>query len=149
MGFIDRIDKTADGRYTVIDYKTGGRWFKRDNSFQKGQALQLPIYLLGAAALLGVPSSRVDAEYYYSSRKGEYRRTRFTSDNWEEKEASLLQILEIIATSIRTGRFLPTPRPSCRSCDYNRVCDRRTQTILERKSEAVALESVGQLEQFE
>ena len=148
-GFIDRIDKTTDGRYTVIDYKTGGRWFKRDNSFQKGQALQLPIYLLGAAALLGVPSSSVDAEYYYSSRKGEYRRTRFTSENWEEKESSLLQILEIITTSIRAGRFLPTPKPRCRSCDYNRVCDRRIQAILDRKSEAVALESVCELEQFE
>ena len=149
LGFIDRIDKTADGRYTVIDYKTGGRWFKRDNSFHKGQSLQLPIYLLGAADLLDVPTSSIDAEYYFSSRKGEYRRTRFTSDNWEEKEARLLQILEIIATSIRTGRFLPTPKPRCRSCAYNRVCDRRIQAILERKSESVALEPVGQLEGFE
>ena len=149
LGFIDRIDKTADGRYRVIDYKTGIRWFTKDNSFQKGQSLQLPIYILGAAEALSVPTSSVDAQYYYSSRKGEYRRTRFTSDNWEEKEDSLLQILEIVVTSIRSGRFLPKPTPRCRSCDYNRVCDRRIQAILERKSESVALESICELEGFE
>ena len=50
-GKIDRIDRTADGRFVVFDYKTGHRPSVAD--IDTGLNLQLPLYLLAAESLFG------------------------------------------------------------------------------------------------
>ena len=50
-GKIDRIDRTADGRFVVFDYKTGRTPSAAD--IDAGLNLQLPLYLLAAESLFG------------------------------------------------------------------------------------------------
>ena len=50
-GKIDRIDRTADGRFVVFDYKTGRMPSVAD--IDTGLNLQLPLYLLAAESLFG------------------------------------------------------------------------------------------------
>ena len=50
-GKIDRIDRTADGRFVVFDYKTGRTPSVAD--IDTGLNLQLPLYLLAAESLFG------------------------------------------------------------------------------------------------
>ncbi len=50
-GKIDRIDRTADGRFVVFDYKTGRMPSLAD--IDAGLNLQLPLYLLAAESLFG------------------------------------------------------------------------------------------------
>lgn len=51
-GKIDRVDRTEDGLFRVIDYKLGGRPFEPER-VSAGVTLQLPLYLAAAAGLCG------------------------------------------------------------------------------------------------
>ncbi|HIG52932.1 MAG TPA: PD-(D/E)XK nuclease family protein [Candidatus Handelsmanbacteria bacterium] len=51
FGKIDRVDRTADGRFIVFDYKTGRE--PRVAEIAQGLNLQLPLYLLAVESLLG------------------------------------------------------------------------------------------------
>jgi ATP-dependent helicase/nuclease subunit B len=146
-GYIDRIDR-AGSRYRVLDYKTGSDWVKKHNSLQKGQALQLPLYLMAAEHLLGVDLESIDAEYFYCTRKGSYRRTTFTGAVLEERKEEFLELLRVIVSGIENGNFFPAPGNHCRYCDFNRVCDRRVGAILERKQSAPELIPFSRLEEM-
>jgi len=52
-GAIDRIDRAPDGRAIVIDYKLAGAVTPREK-FEEQAKLQLPLYLLAAAAHWGI-----------------------------------------------------------------------------------------------
>ncbi len=51
-GKIDRVDRTPDGLFRIVDYKLGSRKFE-PGGIQNGIALQLPLYLAAAAGLGG------------------------------------------------------------------------------------------------
>jgi hypothetical protein len=77
-GRIDRVDRAPDGSRFVTDYKTGSPPSKWKPSFSQkrlassplngGQLLQVPIYILAAAALGG--RARGGQLYYATSRGG-------------------------------------------------------------------------------
>jgi ATP-dependent helicase/DNAse subunit B len=73
QGRIDRIDwDEARAKFRVIDYKTGKA---RDAAaFDRGRALQLPIYLHAAAQALGMEPAQGMAEYFYVSSRGDFKR---------------------------------------------------------------------------
>ena len=53
-GFIDRVDRAADGRVRVIDYKTAGPGPFSRKAVAEGKKLQLPLYALAARDALGL-----------------------------------------------------------------------------------------------
>jgi ATP-dependent helicase/DNAse subunit B len=53
-GYIDRVDRTPDGRLRIIDYKTGGPSAYGKNALTEGKKLQLPLYALAARDALGL-----------------------------------------------------------------------------------------------
>jgi len=123
-GKIDRVDvDPAARRCRILDYKTGWNFLRlRDDSFHGGCALQLPIYLL--AARLVLPDLEPEyAEYYYASRRGEWRKVRFTTDGWREKAETLRSIVRTITDGIRAGKFFPAPvEDDCERCEFRLAC---------------------------
>jgi RecB family exonuclease len=118
-GKIDRLDVAGGSRQVrVVDYKTGGYWWKRDEEWKGGRELQLAIYNLAAQVLF--PEHNVaEAAYYYATAKGEYRRkARAATPEVDEKLKTVLGTLDDLAVA---GVFPPVA-DSCDFCDFQTVC---------------------------
>ncbi len=137
QGRIDRVDwDDARTRFRVIDYKTGK---PRDKTaFDHGQALQLPVYLQAAARLLGMSPSDGEAQYFYVSSRGGFKRKTVSGEELESRAAEGERVLETIADGVDAGMFAPNPgkdRYNCKWCDYADVCDARIDTVMRRKTD--------------
>ncbi len=149
QGRIDRVDWDDDRRiFRVVDYKTGQA---RDKAaFDRGRALQLPIYLRAAAELLGIGHLRGEAQYFYVSSRGNFVRRTLTGPDLEDRADEFGQVLETIADGVDEGMFAPAPEPNtiCRWCDYRAVCDARIDTVMQRKRDdprAAAYRAMGEI----
>jgi|LSQX01.3.fsa_nt_gb RecB family exonuclease len=133
-GRIDRID--SDGkRLRVIDYKTGRKRGKND-SFEGGTALQLPVYLLAAARLCGTDPAQAEACAYFLSAGG-VERVAFSGQDWPEKEQALVETIAVINGGISDSFFAPFPGANganCRSCPYKAICGPNVEALFRRKA---------------
>lgn len=137
-GRIDRIDLSEDQREgIVIDYKTGMARHK-NNSFMGGQSLQLPIYIFVAEHLL-MDHLKIDvaldsAEYFYVTKKGDFKRKYFDKSGWEQKLETLKKIIQIISDGIERGVFFQVDDETiCRYCDYSLICGTAIDLKFQRK----------------
>ena len=139
-GFVDRIDRTPDGRYAwVIDYKTGSARDVKDmekDPLVGGTKLQLPVYLSAAEA------EEATALYWFISQKGGFQKAPYTSD--AEKETRFRATLEAIVRGIGAGSFPAVPHEedeywggfeNCGFCDFDRICSRRRDLEFQAKAE--------------
>ncbi len=142
-GFIDRVDRLADGGVMVIDYKTGNPNNLRlpaDDPLVGGRRLQLPLYAAAAAAHLratGTPMGR----YWFLSRSEPYG-----VDLDDQLTETLLEVLRSIADGVAAGVFPARPGAAtawpkasfehCRYCDFDPICP------ADRHAEADRLEPV-------
>ncbi len=144
-GRIDRIDLDDDQTsFRVIDYKTGRAGKNGADQFTQGTTLQLPIYLLAASHALKKHGIDVDwrdgeAEYFFSTTRGGYKRIRFSGralgNRWQDFE----QLLSDLTGQITRGDFHPEPGKNgdnCRFCLGKPVCDQRILRLAERKAGA-------------
>jgi ATP-dependent helicase/nuclease subunit B len=126
-GRIDRIDRLGDGRYRVLDYKTGGYSLFEDLvEFGKGRILQHALYAIAAEQILrkmGIDARPVVVEsgYYFPTRKGEGNKIIREFD----REAFKGLVAEII-TILEKGHFVANPGLADRDCeeycDYAPIC---------------------------
>ncbi|MBI1861207.1 MAG: PD-(D/E)XK nuclease family protein [Deltaproteobacteria bacterium] len=141
-GKIDRIDRTPDNRFVLLDYKTGTVDFS-PNHIESGEDFQVPLYLFGTESL---PS--VIGFLFYDLKKGEVRRGLLKEELVPKEAKGLLtrghvvspeKFERIMATSrdhiariaglIAQGNFVPTPScASCQSCQFGTLCRRRHGT---------------------
>ncbi len=142
-GFIDRVDRLADGGVMVIDYKTGNPNNLRlpaDDPLVGGRRLQLPLYASAAAAHLGAEGTPV-GRYWFLSRSEPYG-----VDLDDELTEALLEVLRTIADGVAGGVFPAQPGAAtawpkasfehCRYCDFDPICP------ADRHAEAERLEPV-------
>ncbi len=131
QGRIDRVDFDDDHTsFRVIDYKTGKSSPK--TAFDRGRALQLPIYLRAAAQLLGIPPESGEAQYYYCTSRGGFERRTISGDTLTTRQADFDQVLATIVDGVDGGYFAPFPgkgAQNCMWCDYKLVCDSRIERI--------------------
>lgn len=139
QGRIDRVDwDDTKTHFRVIDYKTGAMRGKKTAVFDNGRALQLPVYLHAAAAALDMEPSQGEAQYFYVSSGGGYRRKELTGDDLAQQRDQFNQILATIADGVDGGFFAPNPggknRPNCTFCDARDICDASLERIVARKA---------------
>lgn len=128
-GTIDRVDKSDDGKYIIIDYKSKGT--PADTSVRQLQEIQLPLY--------GYFKDRenVVAGFYYSIENGDIKYPFFSAEYFEKagrrgivSEEQLVELyngveekLIQIDRDIKSGNFVITPsKDSCKYCDYEKSC---------------------------
>jgi len=111
-GRVDRVDRTGDGGYEVIDYKTG----QKVNTERLGGDIQLAIYRIGAAEAWDL---EVGSGSYYYVLDGEKVEIAAGEGEVERIERTVLGVGE----GILSQDFEPRPSPAvCGWCDYRLVC---------------------------
>jgi len=126
-GRIDRIDRVGEGRYRVVDYKTGSYGIFEDLvEFGKGKVLQHALYAIAAEQIL--KKMKIDARpkvvesgYYFPTRKGEGNKIlrEFNREKFKTLVAEIVGIIE-------KGNFVANPglgEKDCGEyCDYSAIC---------------------------
>lgn len=148
QGRIDRIDWNDERtRFRVIDYKTGS--MRAKGMLHHGEALQLPVYLLAAAGLLGMPVESGDSQYFFMTRKGGYRRHPGARIDFEAIRPQFEQVIATVADGVDAGYFAPSPSDDhCKYCDYKDICDARIAKIADRKAGAPAGDAYRALQEI-
>ncbi len=132
-GMADRLDRSADGRTFVSDYKTGkGKdYIKIDQGdpVRAGTMLQLGIY--AEAARQFADADEVEAHYWQVNQAVAHRRSGYLWD--DERRRRLISVLTVIADGIEAGEFATDPgewdswsgtNDTCKYCAFDTVCDR-------------------------
>lgn len=121
-GTVDRVDRTAGGGLSVLDYKTGRRPDPVDDPVAGGTRLQLPLYALAARQRYR-PAGPVDVRYWYVSDRGSDRgrspRDGFTMTDGTERR--LAEVVGAMVEGVAAGRFPGNPE-GCALCPYTDVC---------------------------
>jgi ATP-dependent exoDNAse (exonuclease V) beta subunit len=117
-GRIDRIDRLADGRVAVVDYKTG-RSKSQDDA---DESLQLSIYAIAAREKWQYDAG---ALVFYNL---EQNASVFTTREPAKLEEVRQKILEV-SQSIAAGKFDGTPGFHCAFCPYETLCPKTEKKL--------------------
>ena len=144
-GKIDRIDLSrSTGQVKVIDYKTGGYFWKKEEQWKGGRELQLALYNRAARALF--PDRDVaEAVYYYATATGEYERKACPAT--PEVDATLTTVLSTLDDLAAAGVFPPVA-DSCRFCDFQSLCGPFRESRAQRKSADPRLAAFNRLREI-
>lgn len=120
-GKIDRVDKTEDNLFEIIDYKTA----KKMPAFSKvAKDLQLAVYQLGAVARwpsLEKEKRPIKVSLYYL-KHGEKLSTIKEFKDLLDTRQKITEFIENIKQHLKKNSFEPTPNSLCDWCSYQRFC---------------------------
>jgi DNA helicase-2/ATP-dependent DNA helicase PcrA len=111
-GRIDAIFGTADGRWEVVDYKTGSKPPPDDVL----SGLQLDVYALACTEVWGKRPEDLTLTYFYLASGEEVTRPAGDPGETRARVAAAFQ-------GVTERRFEPEPGPQCRWCDFLPFCD--------------------------
>ena len=133
-GSVDRIDADEKTRvFEVIDYKTRkSTKFKLATRIEKGQHLQLPVYLLAARDVLfsGGFSTQGASLIYLEEPIGKDREERIDLSNSPDILDTALSHIHHFVSMMHGGVFFPAGMEPGRGCTY---CDHRDHCRFESK----------------
>ncbi len=152
-GRIDRVDRSADGRYIVYDYKSGEGASVEE--MEEGSDLQIPLYIRALQHLFLKPGEEVIGGGYYSVRTGKrtrglYReefaeltaisgraRASLATSAWQEHLAQAERFAWQYVEGMRRGDFrvLPKNEACCPRCDFRIVCRYKAPSLPETSGE--------------
>ena len=111
-GRVDRVDRTPDGGYELIDYKTGDR----AAAVAPAGDVQLALYRLGAREAWQIEAG---VGSYWYVLQDERVPVPAQPDDAERVERTVLEV----AGGIEGQDFEPRPAPEiCSWCDYRLIC---------------------------
>ncbi|MCL2769985.1 MAG: PD-(D/E)XK nuclease family protein, partial [Solirubrobacterales bacterium] len=148
-GRIDRIawDAEPPRRFRVIDYKSGRVRDEKPGQLQGGRMLQLPLYVMAAAQLLGIDASAGEAAYAYATRRGGFRTVAWESGELAQRHDELVELLGAMLKAMDRGDFMVAPwkaDTACRYCDFDPICPTARGAYLERRQGDERLERWAQ-----
>ncbi len=111
-GRVDRVDRTPEGGYELIDYKTG----EKRSSVTTSDDVQIPLYRMGAREAWQIEA---DSGSYWYVLDDERETVEGQPDDAERVERTVLEV----AGGIEGQDFEPRPSPQvCSWCDYRLIC---------------------------
>lgn len=115
-GIIDRLDRRADGRLVIVDYKTG-----RAPSEHHETAKMTGVYTYAflCEAILGERPAEVRLLYL---RKPTQIASEATPAKVDGERKRTLAIYSAIERSCARGEFSPSPGPLCKFCSFHAYC---------------------------
>jgi RecB family exonuclease len=133
-GRIDRLEWSLDDSFRVIDYKSGTN--RQQGVFAGGKALQLAIYLLAGADIVGLDVERGTARYSFATRRGAFSEQVLTGTDLVAARDRFEEVLARIVGGVEGGDFHAQPdRRECEWCDFDAVCDVGRYRQAERKQD--------------
>jgi hypothetical protein len=129
-GFVDRLDRAADGAFRVVDYKKSRRkypWIMKTGVFEKGRYLQPPLYFLLAERTLrsAVPERSKFAYYFIEAvAEGEDWEMELPGELMGERVDDFLGKLKALLETIARGAFPIRPGAHCATCEFRTLCRR-------------------------
>jgi putative RecB family exonuclease len=115
-GFIDRVDRTADGRIRIVDYKTGR---SPGPAFESKAMFQMRFYALVWWRMTGAVPTLLQLMYLGN---GEVLRYEPTADDLLSTERKILALRDAIAQAADAGEFAATPSRLCDWCSHRALC---------------------------
>ncbi len=112
-GYIDRLERTKDGEYVVIDFKTGSTSLSR-NTIRDD--IQMNIYCLAVLHKFGKLPTRASLVYIERNKMVNY------APDTEHIERQKVR-LEGLISDVLNEEFQATPSFSCNYCGYGGLCD--------------------------
>jgi len=117
-GFIDRVEKTPEGEYVVIDYKTGGKKKKVDAP----NSPQLNLYALALKENPDYGKLPIKAIFFFVEKPEGEQLIEYDVD--PEKIQEVKSILEGYVAAIQEKKFDATPEMfTCKFCEYSDICE--------------------------
>lgn len=111
-GRIDAIYTDRDGRWEVVDWKTG----RRPSSDDPLAGLQLDVYGLACVEIWGKRAEDLTLTYVYLATGEEVSRPM-------GDPAAVRALIGSALDRIASGAFEPTPGPQCAYCDFRAFCE--------------------------
>ncbi len=118
-GYIDRVEKTKDGNYCVIDFKTGS---KTVNGNTIRENIQMNVYALAVLKKYGKLPVRASLYYIKTNETVDYVPDNEIIDVQRERLEEMIQ-------AVLKEEFGPTPSFSCKFCDYEGICEAKESEI--------------------
>jgi ATP-dependent helicase/nuclease subunit B len=121
-GRIDRLEWEPGKRFRVLDYKSGRN--RQKGVFEGGKALQLAMYMLAAADIVGIDLEHGSASYEFVTRRGGFTSHTLTGIDLTAARATFDGVLSRIVGGVRNGDFHAEPEKwACKYCDFDSLCD--------------------------
>jgi len=114
-GDIDRIEKTPDGQFRVVDFKTG----KKPSKLTKAsipEEIQLNLYCLAIQNVYGRLPQAASFFYLEEGKFVDYIPTKETIEIFCKR-------LREMTDAVRNREFSPCPGWDCHYCDYAGLCE--------------------------
>ena len=115
-GFIDRVDKSADGAIRVVDYKTGKA---PGDKYAEKAMFQMRFYALAWWRMTQTVPKMLQLMYLGD---GKFLRYEPSEHDLRKTEMKILAIRAAINSSAQNLSFEPSPSKLCNWCSYKSLC---------------------------